>query len=97
MTTGAPVGHPESAPRRGRDTPRPVPPQRAIDYERRASTEGPKGPLLSGTMREYGQDPVAAMLRWRDDHGDFVPIRFGPFRAHMAYGPAEIEEVSPSF
>jgi len=44
-------------------------------------------------MGEYGLDPVAAMVRWRDEHGDFVPIRFGPFRAHMAYGPAEIEEV----
>jgi cytochrome P450 len=44
-------------------------------------------------MQEYGADPIGAMLRWRDDHGDFVPIRFGPFRAHMAYGPAEIEEV----
>jgi cytochrome P450 len=31
--------------------------------------------------------------RWRDDYGDFVPIRFGPFRAHVAFGPAEIEEV----
>jgi cytochrome P450 len=44
-------------------------------------------------MREYGADPIESMRRWRDDHGDFVPIRFGPFRAHVAYGPAEIEEV----
>ena len=44
-------------------------------------------------MREYGADPIASMRRWRDEHGDFVPIRFGPFPAHMAYGPAKIEEV----
>ena len=44
-------------------------------------------------MREYGADPIGAMRRWRDEHGDFVPIRFGPFPAHMAYGPAEIQEV----
>ncbi len=44
-------------------------------------------------MREYGADPVASMRRWRDAHGDFVPVRFGPFRAHVAFGPAEIEEV----
>jgi cytochrome P450 len=44
-------------------------------------------------MAEYGADPVGAMRRWRDDHGDFVPIRFGPFRAHAAFGPKEIEEV----
>jgi cytochrome P450 len=64
-----------------------------LSYERRYTGTGPRGTLLSGTMGEYGRDPVAAMLRWRDAHGDFVPIRFGPFRAHMAYGPAEIEEV----
>lgn len=67
--------------------------QRPIAYERRPSGSGPKGHLLSGTMGEYGADPIGAMCRWRDEYGDFVPIRFGPFRAHMAYGPAEIEEV----
>jgi cytochrome P450 len=65
----------------------------ALGYERRYTGTGPKGPLLSGSMREYGADPVTTMLHWRDEHGDLVPIRFGPFRAHMAYGPAEIEEV----
>ena len=66
---------------------------RAPGYERRHTTTAPKARFVSGTMTEYGADPIAAMLRWRDEHGDFVPIRFGPFRAHMAYGPAEIEEV----
>jgi cytochrome P450 len=87
MTTVAPVRKPGSTPRSPASKPR------ALDYERRYTGTGPKGQLVSGTMREYGADPVAAMLRWRDDHGDLVPIRFGPFRAHMAYGPAEIEEV----
>ena len=64
-----------------------------IAYDRRYSGEGPKGQLLSGTMREYGADPIASMRRWRDEYGDFVPIRFGPFRAHVAFGPAEIEEL----
>jgi cytochrome P450 len=62
-------------------------------YERRYTRRGPKNRLLSGVMGEYGADPVASMRRWRDEHGDFVPIRFGPFRAHVAFGPAEIEEV----
>ena len=44
-------------------------------------------------MAEYGSDPIASVRRWRDEYGDFVPIRFGPFRAHLAYGPMEIEEV----
>jgi len=48
---------------------------------------------VAGAMREYGADPIGAMLRWRDVHGDLVPIRFGPFRAHIAFAPAEIEEV----
>jgi cytochrome P450 len=62
-------------------------------YERRRTARGPRGRLLSGTMREYGADPTGAARHWRDDYGDFVPIRFGPLRAHMAFGPAEIEEV----
>jgi len=64
-----------------------------LDYEPRHTDHGPKARLLSGVMAEYGADPVGAMRRWRDDHGDFVPIRFGPFRAHAAFGPKEIEEV----
>ncbi|HKG19854.1 MAG TPA: cytochrome P450 [Candidatus Limnocylindrales bacterium] len=64
-----------------------------LDYEPRHTDRGPKARLLSGVMAEYGADPVGAMRRWRDDHGDFVPIRFGPFRAHAAFGPKEIEEV----
>jgi cytochrome P450 len=64
-----------------------------LDYESRHTDRGPKARLLSGVMAEYGADPVGAMRRWRDDHGDFVPIRFGPFRAHAAFGPKEIEEV----
>ena len=90
MATEAPVSRPGSTPRDRASTPRTPTP---IGYERRHSNTGPKGDLLSGTMAEYGADPIAAMLRWRDVHGDLVPIRFGPFRAHMAYGPAEIEEV----
>jgi cytochrome P450 len=62
-------------------------------YERRPSVSGPRGDLLTGQMREYGRDPLATMRRWRDDYGDLVPIRFGPFRAHMAFGPAELEEL----
>jgi cytochrome P450 len=89
MATGVPVRDAASTPRgRAADERR-----RSTGYEHRYTDHGPKGRLLSGTMGEYGADPVASMLRWRDDHGDFVPIRFGPFRAHVAFGPAEIEEV----
>ena len=87
MTTVAPARRPGSTPSG------PASKARTLDYERRVTGGGPKGPLVSGTMREYGADPIAAMRRWRDEYGDLVPIRFGPFRAHMAFGPAEIEEV----
>ena len=90
MTTGAPVREARPAEGRGHVA---GDGQGPLDYEHRYSDEGPKGRLLSGAMGEYGADPIGAMRRWRDDHGDFVPIRFGPFRAHVAFGPSEIEEV----
>src|SRR6187549_852821 len=90
MTTGAPVKDTASPVRAGSsdaDRPRPA------GYERRRTTSGPKPRLLSGSMSEYGADPIGSVRRWRDEHGDLVPVRFGPFRAHLAFGPAEIEEV----
>ena len=90
MATRAPVRDTDSKARSGRAA---VERQKPIGYERRYTGTGPKGRLLSGTMAEYGENPVASVRRWRDEHGDFVPIRFGPFRAHLAFGPAEIEEV----
>jgi cytochrome P450 len=33
------------------------------------------------------------MRRWRDEHGDLVPLRFGPLRIRMAFGPIEVTEV----
>jgi cytochrome P450 len=32
------------------------------------------------------------MRRWRDRFGDLVPLRFGPLRAFMAFGPIEVTE-----
>src|SRR5438128_9674963 len=89
MIAGAPVREAGPAERRGHAA---GDGQGPLDYEHRYTGRGPKGRLISGVMGEYGADPVGAMRRWRDDHGDFVPIRFGPFRAHVAFGPNEIEE-----
>jgi cytochrome P450 len=77
MTTAAPAG----------------PRTKSIAYDRKYTGNGPKGSLLGGMMGEYGADPTASMRQWRDVHGDFVPIRLGPFRAHVAFGPAEIDEL----
>jgi cytochrome P450 len=90
MATGAPVRQAASTATGGSA---PAERRLPIEYEHRYTDTRPKSRLLSGTMREYGADPIAATRRWRDQHGDFVPIRFGPFPAHMAYGPAEIQEV----
>src|SRR5439155_7576954 len=90
MATRATVGEVESTPPE-RDSATDV--HRRNGYEHRYTGEGPKGRLLSGSMSEYGADPIRSMERWRDEHSDFVPIRFGPFRAHVAFGTAEIEEV----
>ena len=62
-------------------------------YERRQTDRGPHGDLLSGSVREYGADPLGSMRRWRDRFGDLVPVRFGPFRALLAFGPVEVTEV----
>jgi cytochrome P450 len=89
MATGAPVRDATPNTRASGAAAR----EKPIAYERRSTGRGPRGGRLTGTMAEYGADPVGSPRRWRDDFGDFVPIRFGPFRAHLAFGPAEIEEV----
>lgn len=90
MTTAAPVDHRATGPEGGAST---TGQRKPITYDRHYTGAGPKGSLLGGTMREYGADPTESMRGWRDTYGDFVPIRFGPFRAHVAFGPAEIDEV----
>ena len=89
MTTAAPV-HDKTAPGDSAST---TGRRGSISYSRTYTGQGPKGPLLAGTMREYGMDPTGSMRDWRDAYGDLVPVRFGPFRAHVAFGPREIEEV----
>ena len=72
----------------------PEPPRPAATaYARRSTGTGPQGDLLMGSIREYGADPLGAMGRWRDRYGDLVPLRFGPIRALMAFGPIEVTEV----
>src|ERR671924_420559 len=85
MATEAAIGETGQAPATNAASPQP--------YERRYTGAGPSGDLFTGQMREYGRDPLGSMIRWRDEFGDLVRIRFGPFRAHMAFGPREIEEL----
>jgi cytochrome P450 len=48
---------------------------------------------LLGSIREYGAGPLTAMRRWRDEYGDLVPLRFGPLKISIAFGPLEVTEV----
>jgi cytochrome P450 len=54
---------------------------------------GPKPRFLVGNFRDYGRDPLGFMTQCAREYGDFVPIRFGPFTAYLASGPAEVEEL----
>ena len=90
MSTAAPVQGRTTGPEDGAST---TGQRKPITYERHDTGRGPKGSLVGGTMREYGADPTESMRSWRDAYGDFVPVRFGPFRAHVAFGPAEIDEL----
>jgi cytochrome P450 len=54
---------------------------------------GPKPRFLIGNIGEYGPDPLGFMTRCAREYGDLVPIKFGPFTAHLATGPALVEEV----
>jgi len=62
-------------------------------YPRRPTNQGPRGNPVLGSIREYGAGPLAAMRRWRDEYGDLVPLRFGPLKISMAFGPVEVTEV----
>ena len=92
MATEAPVRQ-SGSPRRGRPSTSQPQAARPLGYVRRYTGTGPKGGLCRGRCASTAPTRSAATLRWRDEHGDLVPIRFGPFRAHMAFGPAEIEEL----
>jgi cytochrome P450 len=54
---------------------------------------GPKPRFLIGNIAEYGPDPLGFMTRCAREYGDLVPIKFGPFTAHLATSPALVEEV----
>ncbi len=48
---------------------------------------------LLGHQAEFGEDPIAMMLRARSEGGDFVRMRFGPFNFHLLSDPAEAYSV----
>ena len=53
---------------------------------------GPRATFLGGHLGEYGRDPLRFLVSARA-FGDVVPIRFGPIRGYLVYGPAAVEDV----
>ena len=54
---------------------------------------GPKPHFLTGNVGDYGRDPLGFLTRCAREYGDLVPLKFGPFTAYLATGPAEVEEL----
>jgi cytochrome P450 len=54
---------------------------------------GPRGHLLTGNLPEYRRDPLTFLTECVRTHGDFVPLRLGPYRAVVVNDPRDIEQV----
>ena len=54
---------------------------------------GPRGGLLMGNLAEYKRDPITMLLRLREEHGDIVRNRLGPFLTHALAHPDHVEYV----
>jgi cytochrome P450 len=59
----------------------------------RALPQGPRGHFLFGNFADFQRDQLGFYATCARDHGDVVPVRFGPRRAVMIYHPDAIEEV----
>ena len=62
----------------------------------RTPTDWPPGPAarwLTGHLGQYRRDPLGFFADCARRYGDFVPVRFGPFRAVLVSHPDLIEEV----
>lgn len=55
--------------------------------------EGPRGDLLTGSLRAFDHDPLGFMTRCARTYGDFVPLRFGHKRAVLLSHPDWIGQV----
>ncbi len=55
---------------------------------------GPKGNFFLGSMTEYTRsDKLEYLTKLRDDYGDVVRMRFGPFPVYMLYHPDDVHDV----
>lgn len=54
---------------------------------------GPRGRLIRGNLRDFAADRLGAYTRWARDHGDVVPLRFGPLPGLLVTGPDAIRDV----
>ena len=58
-----------------------------------ATPAGPRGRLVRGNLPEFAADRLGAYTRWARDHGDVVPLRFGPLPGLLVTGPDAIRDV----
>ena len=60
---------------------------------RRSARTGPRKRFVTGHLRDYRADPLGYLTECARVHGDFVPLRLGPYRAVLVNDPADIEQV----
>ncbi len=58
----------------------------------RSLPPGPPGQLLFGNLHDFTRDTLRYVLESRQ-YGDFVLIRFGPFKGFIAYSPEIVHQV----
>lgn len=65
------------------------------DEKRRATQRppGPKGLPWIGNVPTLWQDQLVSAVRAMEDHGDFVALRFGPYRYYLVYDVDAIKHV----
>lgn len=57
------------------------------------SLGGPKGSWLTGSLTDFGQDPLGFLEKCVRDYGDFVPLQFLHQHIYLLNDPADIEDV----
>lgn len=62
-----------------------------IDSTRRPP--GPKGLPLVGNVPMLWEDQLASAVRGMQEHGDFIALRFGPYRYYLVYDVDAIKRV----
>ena len=66
---------------------------RALGKSRKRLAPSPPAAHVLGHAPELGADPLGALRRWMDGHGDIVRLRLGGSLAHVVFAPSLIGHV----